>query len=186
MTTYLVTGGAGFIGSHLCDALVARGDTVRVLDDLSTGTRANLPAGATADRGRRRRPGAMRAAMDGVDGCFHLAAIASVTRGVTDWLGTPSRQPHRHHHRVRRDPPPGHADPGGLRLLRRGVWRLPPPSRSPKTPNACARCPPTAPTNTAASCTPGSPATCTASRPPACASSTSTARARTRDRPIPA
>ena len=39
MTTYLVTGGAGFIGSHLCEALVLRGDGVRVLDDLSTGRR---------------------------------------------------------------------------------------------------------------------------------------------------
>ncbi|HQT78041.1 MAG TPA: NAD-dependent epimerase/dehydratase family protein, partial [Rhodopila sp.] len=42
MSTFLVTGGAGFIGSHLCDALLARGDTVRVLDDLSTGRRENL------------------------------------------------------------------------------------------------------------------------------------------------
>ena len=43
MTTWLVTGGAGFIGSHLCEALLARGDAVRVLDDLSTGKRENLP-----------------------------------------------------------------------------------------------------------------------------------------------
>ena len=43
MTTWLVTGGAGFIGSHLCEALLARGDTVRVLDDLSTGKLENLP-----------------------------------------------------------------------------------------------------------------------------------------------
>ena len=42
MRTWLVTGGAGFIGSHLCDALSARGDRVRVLDDLSTGRRENL------------------------------------------------------------------------------------------------------------------------------------------------
>ena len=45
---YLITGGAGFIGSHLVDALVARGDTVTVIDDLSTGRRENL-AGALAD-----------------------------------------------------------------------------------------------------------------------------------------
>jgi UDP-glucose 4-epimerase len=68
MSTYLVTGGAGFIGSHLTEALVERGDSVRVIDDLSTGHRRNLPPG--------------------VDGCFHLAAIASVEKGVTDWLGT--------------------------------------------------------------------------------------------------
>ena len=45
MTSWLVTGGAGFIGSHLCEALLARGDSVRVLDDLSTGKRENLPEG---------------------------------------------------------------------------------------------------------------------------------------------
>ena len=51
MATYLVTGGCGFIGSHLCRALVSRGDAVRVLDDLSTGFRANLPAAASFIRG---------------------------------------------------------------------------------------------------------------------------------------
>jgi UDP-glucose 4-epimerase len=88
MTTYLVTGGAGFIGSHLCDALVARGDSVRVLDDLSTGRRSNLPAAATLIEGDVADPTTVAAAMDGVDGCFHLAAIASVEKGVIDWIGT--------------------------------------------------------------------------------------------------
>ncbi|HET6306129.1 MAG TPA: NAD-dependent epimerase/dehydratase family protein [Rhodopila sp.] len=88
MTTYLVTGGAGFIGSHLCDALVARGDSVRVLDDLSTGRRSNLPAAVTLIEGDVADPVTVAAAMDGVDGCFHLAAIASVEKGVTDWIGT--------------------------------------------------------------------------------------------------
>jgi UDP-glucose 4-epimerase len=88
MTTYLVTGGAGFIGSHLCDALIARGDTVRVLDDLSTGRRANLPAAASLIEGDVADPAIVARAMEGVDGCFHLAAIASVEKGVTDWLGT--------------------------------------------------------------------------------------------------
>jgi UDP-glucose 4-epimerase len=88
MSTYLVTGGAGFIGSHLCDALVARGDTVRVLDDLSTGHRSNLPATATLIEGNVADPDAVARAMEGADGCFHLAAIASVEKGVTDWLGT--------------------------------------------------------------------------------------------------
>ena len=46
MATYLVTGGCGFIGSHLCEALRSRGEEVRVLDDLSTGSLARLPAGA--------------------------------------------------------------------------------------------------------------------------------------------
>jgi UDP-glucose 4-epimerase len=88
MATFLVTGGAGFIGSHLCDALVQRGDSVRVLDDLSTGSRANLPPGVPLIEADVADPDATRAAVDGVDGVFHLAAIASVTRGVTDWLGT--------------------------------------------------------------------------------------------------
>ncbi|HTB45446.1 MAG TPA: NAD-dependent epimerase/dehydratase family protein, partial [Acetobacteraceae bacterium] len=84
MSTYLVTGGAGFIGSHLCDALVHRGDSVRVLDDLSTGSRDNLPPGVALIEADVADPHAMRAAIEGVDGAFHLAAIASVTRGVTD------------------------------------------------------------------------------------------------------
>jgi UDP-glucose 4-epimerase len=88
VTTYLVTGGAGFIGSHLCEALVSRGDSVRVLDDLSTGRRDNLPTGADLLVGDVANPDEVARAMTGVDGCFHLAAIASVEKGVTDWLGT--------------------------------------------------------------------------------------------------
>lgn len=88
MSTYLVTGGAGFIGSHLCDALVARGDSVRVLDDLSTGHRRNVPAAASLIVGDVADPAVVAQALDGTDGCFHLAAIASVEKGVTDWLGT--------------------------------------------------------------------------------------------------
>jgi UDP-glucose 4-epimerase len=88
MSSYLVTGGAGFIGSHLCEALLARGDTVRVLDDLSTGHHRNLPAGTTLIEGDVADAAAVGQAMDGVDGCFHLAAIASVEKGITDWLGT--------------------------------------------------------------------------------------------------
>src|ERR1700674_5776706 len=88
MSSYLVTGGAGFIGSHLCDALVARGDTVRALDDLSTRCRTNLPVSVTLIEGDVADPALALLALDGVDGCFHLAAIASVEKGVTDWLGT--------------------------------------------------------------------------------------------------
>jgi UDP-glucose 4-epimerase len=88
MSTYLVTGGAGFIGSHLTEALVARGDSVRVIDDLSTGHRRNLPSGVPLIVGDVADPYAVARAMEGVDGCFHLAAIASVEKGVTDWLGT--------------------------------------------------------------------------------------------------
>jgi UDP-glucose 4-epimerase len=88
MSLYLVTGGAGFIGSHLCDALVASGDHVRVLDDLSTGFWANLPAGADPIVGDIADPDAALRATEGIAGCFHLAAIASVERGITDWLGS--------------------------------------------------------------------------------------------------
>jgi UDP-glucose 4-epimerase len=88
MKTWLVTGGAGFIGSHLCEALLAQGDAVRVLDDMSTGKRENLPASATLIEGDVADASAVRDAMAGVSGCFHLAAIASVERGITDWLGT--------------------------------------------------------------------------------------------------
>ena len=85
---FLVTGGAGFIGSHLCDALLARGDSVCVLDDLSTGSRANLPPGTPLIEADIADPGAVRDAIAGIDGIFHLAAIASVQRGVADWVGT--------------------------------------------------------------------------------------------------
>jgi UDP-glucose 4-epimerase len=88
MSRFLVTGGAGFIGSHLCDALIARGDDVRVLDDLSTGHRGNLPTGVTFMEGDVADPAAVADAIEGVDGCFHLAAIASVEKGIRDWLGT--------------------------------------------------------------------------------------------------
>jgi UDP-glucose 4-epimerase len=88
MRKFLVTGGCGFIGSHLCEALLARGDAVRVLDDLSTGFVANLPDGVEFLEGSVADFATARAAVDGIDGCFHLAAIASVERGMQDWLGT--------------------------------------------------------------------------------------------------
>ncbi|MEO3471571.1 NAD-dependent epimerase/dehydratase family protein [Roseomonas sp. CAU 1739] len=86
--TILVTGGCGFIGSHLCAALAARGDRLRVLDDLSTGKMAHLLPGSTLFRGDIADPDTLARAMDGVDACFHLAAIASVERAARDWLGT--------------------------------------------------------------------------------------------------
>lgn len=88
MATYLVTGGCGFIGSHLADALTARGDRVRILDDLSTGRRENAPKSAEIVIGDVADAATVRSAMAGMDGCFHLAAIASVERGNQDWAGT--------------------------------------------------------------------------------------------------
>lgn len=78
MARYLVTGGCGFIGSHLVDSLVDDGADVRVLDDLSTGKRENIPGDAdliVGDVGDRATVGK---AIEGVDGIFHLAAVASV------------------------------------------------------------------------------------------------------------
>jgi UDP-glucose 4-epimerase len=88
LTLFLVTGGAGFIGSHLADALLAAGHGVRVLDDLSTGKRANLPQGVELVVGDVADAATVARAMAGAQGCFHLAAIASVQRGNEDWPGT--------------------------------------------------------------------------------------------------
>jgi UDP-glucose 4-epimerase len=85
---FLVTGGCGFIGSHLCASLAAGGARLRVLDDLSTGSAENLVPGAELIHGDVADAGLVRDAMKGVEGCFHLAAVASVERGVQDWLGT--------------------------------------------------------------------------------------------------
>ena len=88
MAYYLVTGGCGFIGSHLVDALIEAGHRVRILDDLSSGKRENAPAAAEVVIGDVADVAAVRSAMSGIDGCFHLAAIASVARSNVDWLGT--------------------------------------------------------------------------------------------------
>jgi UDP-glucose 4-epimerase len=88
MARILVTGGCGFIGSHLVAALLKRGDQVRVLDDLSTGHRANLAPGGELVVGDIAEAAIVQDAMAGCDGCVHLAAIASVERGVRDWAGS--------------------------------------------------------------------------------------------------
>ena len=88
MPIILVTGGAGFIGSHLTDALLAAGHVVRVLDDLSTGHRRNVDRAARLIVGDICDPAALDRAVQGADGVFHLAAIASVARGNEEWAGT--------------------------------------------------------------------------------------------------
>ncbi len=82
----LVTGGAGFIGSHLVDALVERGDSVLVLDDLSTGKTENLNGSASFVEGDVRDAAAVDAAFEELDPevCFHLAAQADVRRSIED------------------------------------------------------------------------------------------------------
>ena len=91
MRSCLVTGGAGFIGSHIVEALVSRGDTVRVLDNFSTGHQKNLEAckgqvdiikGDVADAT------VVADAVKGVDLIFHQAALASVPRSVKKPLQT--------------------------------------------------------------------------------------------------
>src|SRR5688572_16905271 len=83
MRTCLVTGGAGFIGSHLAEALLARGDRVTVLDDLSTGSADNLKAvlghprlslvlDSVANDAR------LRSLLDQADEVYHLAAVVGV------------------------------------------------------------------------------------------------------------
>ncbi len=96
----LVTGGAGFIGSHLVEALLARGYDVRVLDDFSTGRRENLEGiEAFADAhgahfqliaGDVRDEARMRDAVDGCVAICHLAAVASVAQSVADPVGANS------------------------------------------------------------------------------------------------
>ena len=88
MPRYLVTGGCGFIGSHLVDALAASGHELCVLDDLSTGSTAYLPPGVDLIQGSVADPGQVARAVQGIDGCFHLAAIASVQRSAEDLVGT--------------------------------------------------------------------------------------------------
>ena len=85
---YLVTGGGGFIGSHLVERLLKEGHRVTVLDDLSTGKRENIPGDVTLVVGDITTPHIFDGLLRNTDGCFHLAAIASVQRGQEDWLAT--------------------------------------------------------------------------------------------------
>lgn len=88
MAHFLVTGGCGFIGAHLVDALVANQHAVTVLDELSTGQVDNLPAAANLIVGCVTDTAAVTRASERVDGVFHLAAIASVARSNSEWLWT--------------------------------------------------------------------------------------------------
>ena len=90
MTTYLVTGGAGFIGSSIAEKLLDAGETVRILDDFSTGRRQNIDALKAHKNGSKLEviegsivdPAAVSKAVKGVEVVFHEAAIPSVARSV--------------------------------------------------------------------------------------------------------
>lgn len=82
MALFLITGGAGFIGSHLADRLLSLGHRVRALDNLTSGSRSNLSGDVEFVEGDIRDPVALEKAFHGIAGCFHLAAIASVQRSV--------------------------------------------------------------------------------------------------------
>jgi len=91
MPRYLITGGAGFIGSHLVRELVSRGEEVRVLDNFVTGKRENLLSGTQAPEmfvGSVDDPTLVNQAMQGVEFVLHQAALGSVPRSVEDPLAS--------------------------------------------------------------------------------------------------
>ncbi len=85
---YLITGGAGFIGSHLCEALLKAGHQLSVLDNLSTGKRENLPDSVRLIEGDAADRRLLSDVIPNVDGVFHLAAIASVQQSIDAWTET--------------------------------------------------------------------------------------------------
>lgn len=88
MANYLVSGGAGFIGSHLVEELLARRHHVRIVDDFSTGQRENVPAGVEVVEGDIAEPSVAERAAAGRDVVLHQAAIASVPRSVAEPFAT--------------------------------------------------------------------------------------------------
>jgi nucleoside-diphosphate-sugar epimerase len=81
---YLVTGGAGFIGSHIVERLRSRGEAIRIADDFSSGRRENVPAGVEVVEGDLADPAVAAKAVAGCQFVIHQAAIPSVPRSVND------------------------------------------------------------------------------------------------------
>ena len=84
MAVYVVTGGAGFIGSHMVERLRSQGQTVRIADDFSSGLRTNVPAGVDVVEGDLADATVAARAVQGATYVIHLAAIPSVPRSVKD------------------------------------------------------------------------------------------------------
>lgn len=84
----LITGGAGFIGSHSAQVAQAAGHAVRVLDNLSTGLPENVPAGVELVAGDIRDAATVAAAVDGCDAILHLAAVVSVPLSLREPVET--------------------------------------------------------------------------------------------------
>ena len=97
MALYLVTGGAGFIGSHLAEELARRGERVRVVDSLITGHTRRTCACRASSSSRATWPisTSRGGAVDGVDYVLHQAAIPSVPRSVQDPVTLEPRQHRR-------------------------------------------------------------------------------------------
>ncbi|RYE05863.1 MAG: NAD-dependent epimerase/dehydratase family protein [Rickettsiaceae bacterium] len=87
MATYLITGGAGFIGSHLANALASNGDHITIIDDLSIGNYDNISNIPNINfiHGSILNNTILEEFFSSIDGIFHLAAIASVQKSINDW-----------------------------------------------------------------------------------------------------
>lgn len=88
MPLYVVTGGAGFIGSRLAAALLLNGEQVLIVDDFSVGRRRNVPAGADVLAADAAQAEVMRFALRGAAGCFHLAGNGLVSMCNENWAAT--------------------------------------------------------------------------------------------------
>lgn len=88
MANYLVTGGCGFIGSHIVENLLDDGHHVRILDDFSTGKLDNVSSECDIIEGDVADTDVVHYCMTNMDGCFHLAAVASVQQSNEEWVRT--------------------------------------------------------------------------------------------------
>jgi len=85
MSTYLVTGGAGFIGSHLADKIIENGSNVIILDNFSDGKKANVNPKCELVEGSILDRNLLKDIFKKVDFCYHLAATASVQKSISSW-----------------------------------------------------------------------------------------------------